>query len=261
MHGRNDLMDNIPIISFRYHAKYGHFRKPYSNVSSLSYPFPPRTALAGLIGAILGTPKAEVPIRFDDSNLKVAVEIEKPVKTITHVTNLRQDGPGGINYSIKRSKNTKKQTELKNTPEWNKATQIPQELLRCPSFILYIHLKGNMKEFVSRIKSERYVYTPCMGLSGFLARLEYISEGIGKPLSPGFYDVSTVTEKAYCSLSMDKLNETGGYNILEVKVPHLGTPDRRFTYKHYLLNMLSNPLPLKMRDNTYEFQNKIISFL
>ena len=101
-------MDNISIISFRYHAKYGHFRKPYSNVSSLSYPFPPRTALAGLLGAILGVPKAEVPIKFNDSNFKVAVEIEKPIKTITHVTNLRQDGAGGIDYSIKRSKKNEK---------------------------------------------------------------------------------------------------------------------------------------------------------
>lgn len=101
-------MDHIPLISFRYHAKYGHFRKPYSNVSSLSYPFPPRTALSGLLGAILGVQKAEVPLRFDEKNLKVAVEIERPIKTITHVTNLRQDSAGGIDYSIKRSKRTKK---------------------------------------------------------------------------------------------------------------------------------------------------------
>lgn len=254
-------MENIPIISFRYHAKYGHFRKPYSNVSSLSYPFPPRTALTGLIGAILGISKVETPVRFGENNLKVAVEIERPIKTITHVTNLRQDGAGCINYSIKRSKQTKKQVELKNVQDWNKATQIPQELIRNPSYILYINLKYDMKEFVSRIKSERYVYTPCMGLSGFLARLEYISEGIGKPLDPGQYNVSTVTDKAYCSLLIDRLIEAEDNNIVELLVPYLGTPERRFTYKHYLLNMFSNPLPLKMRDNTYEFQNKIISFL
>ena len=45
-----------------------------------------------------------------------------------------------------------------------------------------------------------------MGLSGFLAELDYISEGIGKPLDPGQYNVSTVTDKDYCSLSIDKLN-------------------------------------------------------
>lgn len=149
-------MDNISIISFRYHARYGHFRKPYSNVSSLSYPFPPRTALSGLLGAILGVPKAEAPIKFDDKNLRVAVEIEKPIKTITHVTNLRQDSVGGIDYSINRSKRSKK-SNLKNIPDWNKAALIPQEILRYPSYIIYINLKNNMSELVSRIKGQRFV--------------------------------------------------------------------------------------------------------
>lgn len=255
-------MDNLSIISFRYHAKYGHFRKPYSNVSSLSYPFPPRTALAGLLGAILGVPKAEVPLKFDEKNLKVAVEIENPIRTITHVTNLRQDSAGGVDYSIKRTKKVKKQAKRKNIPDWNKAALIPQEILRFPSYMIYISLKDNMGELVSRIRTKRFVYTPCMGLSGFLAELDYISEGVGKSLDPGRYNVSTITDKDCCSLSMDWLNEAeGDKHVLEVRVPHLGTPDRRFTYKRYLLNMLSKPLPLKMTDNIYEFENKMISFL
>jgi len=53
-------------------------------------------------------PKADVPKKFDDTNFKVAVEIEHPIKTITHVTNLRQDSAGEVDYSIKRSKSTKK---------------------------------------------------------------------------------------------------------------------------------------------------------
>lgn len=253
-------MDNISIISFRYHAKYGHFRKPYSNVSSLSYPFPPRTALSGLLGAILGVSKAEVPLKFDEKNLKVAVEIEKPIKTITHVTNLRQNSSGRIDYSIKRSKRTKKD-DLKNIPDWNKAALIPQEILRYPSYIIYINMMNNIDELISRIKDQRFVYTPCMGLSGFLAELEYISDGFCKPLYPGKYDLSTVTSKDYCSLSLDWLKGEENKHVLEVRAPYLGTPDRKFTYKRYLLNMLSRSLPLKMTDNVYEFQNKFISFL
>lgn len=253
-------MDHIPLISFRYHAKYGHFRKPYSNVSSLSYPFPPRTALSGLLGAILGVQKAEVPLRFDEKNLKVAVEIERPIKTITHVTNLRQDSAGGIDYSIKRSKRTKKK-DLKNIPDWNKAALIPQEILRFPSYVIYINMLNDMDELISRIKDQRFVYTPCMGLSGFLAELEYISDGFCKPLDPGRYDLSTVTNKDYCSLSLDWLNRGEDKHVLEVRAPYLGTPDRKFTYKRYLLNMLSRSLPLRMTDNIYEFENKSISFL
>jgi len=254
-------MDSLSLFSFRYEAKYGHFRKPYSNVSSLSYPFPPRTALAGLLGAILGVQKQDVALRFNEENLKVAVEIERPIRTITHVTSFRQDGSGGINYSIKRSKKVKNPNELKKIPDWNTAALIPQELLRCPSYIVYINLKSNMSELISRIRTKRFVYTPCMGLSGFLAELDYISEGVGKPLDPGQYDVSTVTDKTYGSLSLDWLDEKDNKHVVEVIAPHLGSPDRRFTYKRYLLNMLSKPLPLNMMDNIYEFENKIISFL
>jgi len=255
-------MDKIPIISFRFHAKYGHFRKPYSNVSSLSYPFPPRTALAGLLGAVLGVPKAKVSTKFDDKNLKAAVEIEQPIKTITHVTNLRQDSAGRIDYSIKRSKKTKKQAQLKNIADWNKAAQIPQEILRYPSYLIYINLKNDMNELVSRIKERRFVYTPCMGLSGFLADLDYVSSDFCEPLDPGEYDVSTITDMAYCSLSMDWLNEAvEDKHILEVKAPYQGTPERRFTYRSYVLNMFSKPLPLRMKDNVYNYQDKIISFL
>jgi CRISPR-associated protein Cas5h len=255
-------MDKITILSFRFHAKYGHFRKPYSNVSSLSYPFPPRTALAGLLGAVMGVPKAEVSTKFDEKNLKAAVEIEHPIKTITHVTNLRQDSAGRIDYSIKHPSKTKKQTQLKNIADWNKAAQIPQELLRYPSYIIYINLKNDMDELVSRIKERRFVYTPCMGLSGFLADLDYLSSNFCEPLDPGQYDVSTITDTAYCSLSLDWLNAAGeDKHVLEVKAPCQGTPERRFTYRSYLLNMFSKPLPLKMNDNVYNYKNKIISFL
>ena len=255
-------MDKISILSFRFHAKYGHFRKPYSNVSSLSYPFPPRTALAGLLGAILGVPKAEVSTKFDEKNLKIAVEIEHPIKTFTHVTNFRQDCSGKTDYSIKRSKRTKNQAQLKNIADCNKAAQIPQEILRYPSYILYINLTNDMYELVSRLKERRFVYTPCMGLSGFLAELDYISSDFGEPLDPGQYDVSTITDTAYCSLSLDWLNETGeDKHVLEVKAPYQGTPERRFTYRSYLLNMFSKPLPLRMKDNVYNYHDKIISFL
>jgi len=255
-------MDKIPILSVKFHSKYGHFRKPYSNVSSLSYPFPPRTALAGLLGAVLGVPKVEVSTRFDENNLKVAVEIEHPIKTITHVTNLRQDCSGRIDYSIKHTLKTKKQVQSKNVADSNKAAQVPQEILRSPSYILYISLKNDMNKLVSRIEGRRFVYTPCMGLSGFLADLDYESNDFCEVLGPGQYEVSTITDAAYCSLSLDWLNRNDeDKHVLEVKAPYKGTPDRRFIYRSYLLNMFSKPLPLNMTDNVYSYKNKIISFL
>lgn len=254
-------MDPIPIISFLYYGKYGHFRKPYSNVSSLSYPFPPRTAIAGLLGAILGVPKEEVATKFGGNNLNVAVAIDKGITTTTHVTNLRQDGSGEINYLVKCPTKNWKPVNLKKVPERNKATQIPMELLRNPSFILYINLKYDQEELISRIRNKRYFYTPSLGLSEFLARLEYMSTGLATPLSPGDYEVSTVIPKDDCSLNFERIKPNEGHQIQELKVPFSATPDRIFKLKKYLFDVGPKPLPVQMLIPPYKFENKIITFL
>jgi len=256
-------MDSIPVVAFRYFGRYGHFRKPYSNVSSFTYPFPPRTAIAGLLGAILGVPKEKVARNFDESKMKVAVAIEKEIKTITHVTNLRQDSSGRVDYSIKRPKKDWKPKPLKRIPDWNKPINpYPMELLRNPSYLLYVSLNDKMSELASRIKNERYVYTPCMGLSEFLAGLQYIPiEGVAKPLDPGEHEISSVVCKEECSLLIDRLKPEEGHHIQELKVPHLGTADRTFTYKRYLLNMIPKPLPVQMKVTPYQFGDEVITFL
>lgn len=254
-------MDSLPIVVFRYRGRYGHFRKPYSNVSSLSYSFPPRTAIAGLLGAILGVKKEKVADTFSEDNARIAVEMEAEVKTITHVTNFRQDGPGDVNYSIKRPKSDWKPKPPKNVPARNVSTQIPMELLRNPSYLVYVNLNSRMDELTSRIKTERYVYTPCMGLSEFLVEVEYVSVGVAESLEPGEFDVSTVVCKDDCSLILDRLNPEEGHNIHELKVPHLGTAERTFTYRRYLVNMASKPLPVRMKVGAYQLEDKVITFL
>ncbi|MBA7533187.1 hypothetical protein ES705_25422 [subsurface metagenome] len=255
-------MNSIPIVVFRYYGRYAHFRKPYSNVSSLSYPFPPRTAIAGLLGAILGVKKEKVSETFTEERLKVGVAVEKEVRTITHVTNLRQDSSGQVNYSIKRPKRNWVPKPLKGIPDWNKPINpYPMELLREPSYLLYVNLNNCMDELVSRIKTERYVYTPCMGLSEFLAELKYASEGMAKLLEPKGREVSTIVCKEDCSLLINDLKPEDGHKIQELKAPHLGTPNRTFTYKRYLVNMALKPTPVRMKVSSYQFEDKIITFL
>jgi len=255
-------MDSLPIVVFRCRGRYGHFRKPYSNVSSLSYPFPPRTAIAGLLGAILGIGKEGVAETFNHDNARIAVEMDAKVKTITHVTNFRQDSSGDVNYSIKRpKKGGVPKKPPKNVPARNVSTQIPMELLRNPSYLIYANLNSGMDELMSRIETKRYVYTPCMGLSEFLVEVEYVSVGTAEPLEPGEFDVSTVVCKDDCYLILDRLNPEEGHNIHELKVPHLGTAERTFTYRRYLVDMASKPLPVRMKSGAYQYENKIIAFL
>lgn len=255
-------MDSIPIVAFKFYAKYGHFRKPYSNVSSFSYPFPPRTALAGLLGAIMGIPKDKVAEKFAANKMKVAIEIENEIWTTTHVTNLRQDSSGQVNYSVKKPKTDWMPKIPKNIPDCNKPVNpYPMELLRRPSYLVYVSLVDSMDELVSRLKTERYVYTPCMGLSEFLAGLEYLSEGVAEPLEIAEMKISTVISKDDCSLSIDALMPEDGYNIQELTVPYIGTPDRTFIYKRYLVDLTSKPIPVQMKTPSFQFEDKFITFL
>ena len=255
-------MNTLPIVIFRVSGRYAHFRRPYTNVSSLSYPFPPRPTIAGLLGAILGVQKDEVAETFSERNLKVSAAIEKHIKTVTHVTNFRQDGIGGIDYSIKKPKKGWKPKGLKNIPPYNEATQIPMELLRNPSFLIYVHLDDNntLSELVSRLKTNRYVYTPCLGLSEFLASVEYVADGNAIKMEAGEYEIKSVIAKDDCILLKDRL-KAEKHQVQELKAPYLGTATREFTYKNYLVNMMPESLPVKMKAAVYRIGDTVISFL
>ncbi len=255
-------METLPVIVFRYYGRYAHFRRPYTNVSSLSYPFPPRPTISGLLGAILGIQKEKVADNFNNDKLKVAVSIEKPAETSTHVTNFRQDGVGGIDYIIKKPAKGWKPKEIRNIPPYNEATQIPMELLRHASFLVYVHLADDKtsNELYSRLKTSRYFYTPCLGLSEFLANIEYVASGDAFELGPGEYEVKSVIAKEHCILIKEKLL-SGRHQIQELKAPHLGTAKREFTYRRYFVNMIPEPLPVMMKVNVYNMKDTIFSFL
>jgi hypothetical protein len=100
-----------------------------------------------------------------------------------------------------------------------------------------------------------------MGLSEFLAELEYVSEGMAELLEPKEREISTVICKEDCFLLIDSLKPEDEHNIQELKVPYLGTPDRIFTYRRYLVNMALKPIPVRMKVPSCKFENKIITFL
>ncbi|KQC14005.1 MAG: hypothetical protein APR63_06500 [Desulfuromonas sp. SDB] len=255
-------MEILPIIVFRISGKYAHFRRPYTNVSSLSYPFPPRPTIIGLLGAILGIQKDKVAKIFNEKKLKIAVEIEKHIKTFTHVTNFRQAGIGNIDYSIIKPKKSWNPRKLKNTPAYNESTQIPMELLRNPSFLIHVSICDNniYCELNNRLKSNRCVYTPCLGLSEFLANIEYINNYEVEKTEPGEYETKTIVPKDECKLLINKL-DPDKHQIQELKVPHLEIESRKFSYRQYLVNMKPDTLPIKMKLNTYKMKNTILCFL
>ena len=60
------------IVEIALSGRFAHFRRFYANASPLTYDLPPRTALAGLIGAIMGWDEAACLEKTDPA--KCAIE-------------------------------------------------------------------------------------------------------------------------------------------------------------------------------------------
>lgn len=63
------------ILEFRLGGKLAHFRKFYTNASSLTYTIPPRTALAGMFASVLMLPRDSYYDELSSDKLFVAVAL------------------------------------------------------------------------------------------------------------------------------------------------------------------------------------------
>jgi len=68
------------IISFKLCGKFAHFRKFYTNASSLSYLIPPRTALIGLLASVLKIPRDEYYEIFSPEKCRVSVSVSPGIE-------------------------------------------------------------------------------------------------------------------------------------------------------------------------------------
>jgi len=74
-------------LVFDLEGSFAHFRKFYANSTSLSYEFPPRTAVCGMIAAILGIERDQYYTLFAETEAFIAVQILRPTKRISQTVN------------------------------------------------------------------------------------------------------------------------------------------------------------------------------
>ncbi|BBJ28654.1 type I-B CRISPR-associated protein Cas5b [Athalassotoga saccharophila] len=147
-------MEKISV--FEVSSRFGVFRKPYTTTSSLTYDFPPRTAIIGMIAAVLGWGN-------DDQNhyisffkeFKVAVKILKPIQ--------------------KKSTTFKNLNTKQNAPSPNILTLT--EMIYNPSYKLYISWEeSKLLTLKNKIINRESFYTPYLGTASNIAKIEYIGD-------------------------------------------------------------------------------------
>ena len=142
-------------------GNWGHFKRPETNNNPLSHDLITKTALIGMIGAVLGIERQKMKSLFPQlsEDLLYGVQLLHPVKKI----------------SWGFTSHTAINPTAAGTPKYF-------EFLREPSFAVWIALQNNRSEniferFVDSVKNGNAEYPPILGWHNCPAELIYVSEG------------------------------------------------------------------------------------
>ena len=191
-------MSDNRLIVFELSGEYGHFRKFNTTTSPLTYPIPTRTALTGLLGAVLGVeretgpgrfPAHVVPVQelFSQANCDLTVQLIAPVRKVSMGFNLLDTGNSF--FEIRKSGRT----------------QIEFELLKNPVFRVFVRLENSalFDQLAERLLNRNHHFTPYLGLSQFTATLQNasVTQGVVRLATTGYVPIQSVVN---LSQLMDK---------------------------------------------------------
>jgi CRISPR-associated protein Cas5h len=186
------------VLVFDIWGEYAHFRKYYTTTSPLSYSIPPRTAVTGFIGAILGLGKEEYLKHFTKKQAFITVGLLNPVKKVRISENLI-DTKSAIRMHL-----------IKNR------TQIRFEFIKDPKYRLYFYHtdEGLYTRTKNLLADHKSIYTPYLGISEHIANFEFIGEmNIQKKILEDFVKVDSVipedqTNKIEFETDLEYFSET-----------------------------------------------------
>jgi CRISPR-associated protein Cas5h len=214
----------VRYVTFRYAGKYGHFLRAEANANGVTYPYPPRTALLGLVGAVLGLDKDAPQVGLADARLAVG---GVPPTRFWHKTNVRKDPPAPLPWRVKKAD--------KGTSSEQRNFRFSQEWLWRPDYRVWAALAdGVHAEFAARLRERRWHYTPSLGLAGMLADLDCVSEGDAERLPAGTHEVVTVAPHAGCDPDTKAAADAKPpLGLISLRMPAAATADRVFTQRGY----------------------------
>lgn len=234
----------MEILVFDIYGKYGHFKKPYSTASPTTFPFPPTSAVLGMIGAICGYGKNEYHQKIGWDKIKIAI------KVINRVCKIK----AGINHI--NVKNNKKGWQF-FCNETHKPTN--HEFLKNPKYRVYVAEAHQdcMNTLENQLEAEKSIYSNCLGLSECLAGIDFVGKFKGEFLPFSEYQVVSIVPEIYGQLTETNLR---GKRIIKLRIP-----DKMNNYRQvgrYISVMYDDNLnSLQIRtDQAVRVNNEIIIF-
>lgn len=182
-------------------GNWAHFRKPETSNNPLSHDFITKTALIGLIGAVLGVERKEMKALFPQlsEDLLYGVQVRNAV---------RKQSWGFTNRSV--------------SDAFSKAPK-QMELIRDPSYYVLLGLKNERSanlfdQFVDHVKVQEAHFTPVLGLHNCPAELSFIQQGTIDFVLDGPFETKGFIEKEQLKLS-------GSFRIGFERIPSFQNDD------------------------------------
>lgn len=166
----------MKVLVFDLYGKFAHFRKFYTNSSSLSYSMPPRTTIEGIIGALLGYERDSYYDILGTDKLNVGIKkMGKTRKIMQSLNYIKADNPGKLMFPKEH-------------------TQIPFEILVGDNNVRYrIYLHHEYEEIYNQIKNRIVYNTPVFplyfGCAPFSCYIQFIDEFEGEWTNSEEYEI------------------------------------------------------------------------
>lgn len=143
-------------VKFSASCDYGHFRKPYTTTSTISFFSIHPVAVRGMIGAITGIDRKNL---YDQTkNLRIGIKVLNPLIKVTQ------------NLKLLTMKTNNGKNGLFNFPS-------NFEFIRNPNYEIYVFGDDKLiNDLESRLKNHNPVFTPCMGISEFITKVRFIGK-------------------------------------------------------------------------------------
>lgn len=239
-------MESHKLLVFDISGEYGHFRKFNTTSSPLTYSIPTRSALAGILGAILGIerevavgvfPDGMVSVNelFSPEKADIAIQIRNPIKKTNIGFNLLDTGKSPSSFF-----------NIQNR------TQIEYELLKHPKFRIFLrHTDATiMEELTQRIKAVNHHFTPYLGLSQFTAMVEFVraTNAISMTTEEGFTSICTAVNLSKLETSPPIQFEKDNAFYATDTLPMVMRRDRVVTdYSEILIERTTKPILVNTR--------------
>ena len=215
---------------------YGHFRRGYTTTSPLTYPFPSRTTIAGIIAAILGMERDTYYNIFDETNSLFALQILNPIKKVTFNQNLIDTKTGYFLWDNNGQR-----------------TQIPFEYLKNPKYRIFIWIKDNelFKRLCNCVQQRKTVYTLYMGITEHIAQYAPYKDGCIKAERREAKDKVEIDSIIPLPAKLNVYNLNSGLVVGYTKVPGFFENKERIIQKYIEFYYEENGKPLEILSGTY----------